>query len=368
MKFRQQPVFWVGATIVLFVFLYSLWSVALPFLAALVIAYLLNPLVERLHKLGMGRLAATLFIVACFIVVLAFLLLLGIPAIAHQIAALVARLPDDMARLQAFVNEYMGPFLDRLGSSDLLPQVQKYMGDIVGQTVSWLAKFLPSLVSGGQAIVSFVSLVIITPVVVFYLLLDWRLLVGWINTHLPVNYRDTVWTLGREISVAIDGFLRGQLLVCICLGCMYAFGLWLIGLNSGITIGLIAGMISFIPYVGSLTGLVLAVGVAVAQFWPEWTMIVATFAVFMVGQFIEGNILSPKLVGASIGVHPVWLMFALFVFGSLFGFGGLLIAAPMAGVLSVLARFAMQQYRNSVFYLGEDASKAIEAHENGSDV
>lgn len=367
MKIHRQTVFWTSATMVFVVLLVVLWDVSLPFIAALIIAYLLDPLARRLQRLGMNRLLATLVIMAGFAVFLAFILLLGIPALAHQIAALVTRLPDDVSRLQAFINEHLAPLMARLGSSDLMPQVQRYMGDLAGQAASWLAKFLPSLVSGGQAVVSFVSLVIITPVVVFYLLLDWRGLVLWLNTHMPLTCRGTIWDLGKEISDSIDGFLRGQLLVCVCLGCMYAFGLWLIGLNSGITIGLIAGLISFIPYVGSLTGLVLALGVAIAQFWPEWTMIVATLCVFLVGQFIEGNILSPKLVGNAIGVHPVWLMFALFAFGSLFGFGGLLIAAPAAAVIGVLVRFAMRKYRESVFYRGEDAVK-VEALEEQGDV
>ncbi len=330
-----------------------LWSVALPFIVALVLAYLLDPLVKRLQVLGMGRLPATLIVTLAFLCILVFLLVLGIPAIAHQIAALAARLPSDVARLQGFASEYLTPLLERFGGADLVLQVQKYMGEIAGQVMSWLGKFLSSLVAGGQAVISFLSLVVITPVAVFYLLLDWRGVTRWFSDNLPKAHRGTILRLGREIATAIDGFLRGQFLVCLCLGCLYAFGLWLVGLNSGITIGLIAGLISFIPYIGSLTGLVLSLGVAIAQFWPDWTMVIATLGVFMVGQFIEGNILSPKLVGNAIGVHPVWLMFALFAFGSLFGMGGLLIAAPMAAVLGVLIRFALQRYRASAYYRGE---------------
>lgn len=365
MTLQRQTIFWCLAALALLGAFWLLWDVMVPFIAALVIAYLLDPLARRLQQWGMSRLSATLLIMLVFAMVMAFLLLLGIPALAHQIAALVARLPNDVMRLQEFVNGYLPPLMQRFGGADLMPQVQKYMTTLAGQAASWLATFLPSLVSGGQALVSFFSLFVVTPVVVFYLLLDWRKLVFAVNNYLPLNCRPTVWALSKEISIAIDGFLRGQLLVCVCLGLMYAFGLWLIGLNSGITIGMIAGLISFIPYVGSLTGLVLALGMAIAQFWPDWTMLTATLVVFFIGQFIEGNILSPKLVGNAIGLHPVWLMFSLFAFGSLFGFGGLLIAAPAAAVIGVLVRFGMGKYRESEFYRGSSPPEVtVEVQEN----
>jgi predicted PurR-regulated permease PerM len=156
----------------------------------------------------------------------------------------------------------------------------------------------------------------------------------------------------------LSGFLRGQSALCLILGIFYATGLWLIGLNFGALIGMLSGLISFIPYVGSLTGLVLAVGVALVQFLPDWTMVIATLGIFFAGQFIEGNILSPKLVGASVGLHPVWVMFALLAFGSLFGFVGLLLAVPLAAMVGVLGRFALHRYQQSPFYKGQLASEA----------
>src|SRR3954453_6351609 len=158
--------------------------------------------------------------------------------------------------------------------------------------------------------------------------------------------------LACEIDRAIAGFIRGQATVCFILGTLYAVGLSMIGLNFGALIGMLAGLLSFIPYVGSLTGLVLSVGVAIVQFWPDWTWIAATLGIFVTGQFVEGNILSPKLVGASVGLHPVWLMFALFAFGALFGFVGLLLAVPLAAVAGVLGRFALKKYLESALYHG----------------
>jgi predicted PurR-regulated permease PerM len=205
-----------------------------------------------------------------------------------------------------------------------------------------------------MALVSVVSLFVVTPVVAFYMLLDWDRMVATVDSWVPRDHVGTVRQIAADINTATAGFVRGQGTLCLILGAMYAFGLTLTGLNFAILIGLFAGLISFIPYVGSLTGLVLAVGVAFVQFWPQWQMIVAVAVVFFIGQFIEGNILSPKLVGKSVGLHPVWLMFALFAFGALFGFVGLLIAVPAAAAVAVLVRFAIARYLESPLYKGHD--------------
>ena len=203
-----------------------------------------------------------------------------------------------------------------------------------------------------MALVSVVSLFVVTPVVAFYMLLDWDRMVATVDSWVPRDYVLTVRQIATDINTATAGFVRGQGTLCLILGTIYAVGLTLTGLNFAILIGLFAGLISFIPYVGSLTGLVLALGVAFVQFWPDWTMIVAVAVVFFIGQFIEGNILSPKLVGKSVGLHPVWLMFALFAFGALFGFVGLLIAVPAAAAVAVLVRFAIARYLESPLYKG----------------
>jgi predicted PurR-regulated permease PerM len=171
-----------------------------------------------------------------------------------------------------------------------------------------------------------------------------------------VQQRETVRRLAREVDAAIAGFVRGQTAVCLILGSFYAVALTLSGLNFGLLIGLISGVITFIPYVGSMTGLILALGVAVAQFWPEYSSILVVLGIFLVGQFLEGNLLAPKLVGQSVGLHPVWLIFALLAFGYLFGFVGLLVAVPLAATIGVLVRFALQRYRESSLYTGEASS------------
>ena len=203
-----------------------------------------------------------------------------------------------------------------------------------------------------MALFSIAGLFVVTPVVAFYMLLDWDRMVAKVDSWVPRDYVETVRTIATDINTATAGFVRGQGTLCLILGVMYAFGLTLTGLNFGILIGLFAGLISFIPYVGSMVGLVLAVGVAFVQFSPDWLWIAAVAGVFFTGQFIEGNILQPRLVGKSVGLHPVWLMFALFAFGALFGFVGLLIAVPAAAAIAVLVRFAISRYLESPLYTG----------------
>ena len=198
-----------------------------------------------------------------------------------------------------------------------------------------------------------VPLVVITPVVAFYMTYDWHGMVDTVDRWIPLHQRAIVRGLAREIDRAIAGFLRGQSMVCLILGTFYAVMLTASGLNFGLLIGLLSGLLTFIPYVGSMTGLVLGLGVAVAQFWPQYTPILIVLSIFFVGQFIEGNVLAPRLVGKSVGLHPVWLIFALLAFGYLFGFVGLLVAVPLAATIGVLARFAMRRYLSSTFYTGE---------------
>ena len=200
--------------------------------------------------------------------------------------------------------------------------------------------------------ISLVSILVVTPVVAFYLLVDWDRMIATVDSWVPPRHRPTVRQIGREMDRAVAGFVRGQSAVCLLLGLFYASGLTLVGLNFGALIGMAAGLLSFIPYVGSLTGLIVAVGVALVQFLPEWQWVVATLAIFLVGQFVEGNIISPKLVGNAVGLHPVWLMFALLAFGSLFGFVGLLVAVPLAAMLGVLSRFALHRYQASDVFVG----------------
>ncbi len=352
MTLQRQIGFWFAALVALVLVLVVLRDVLLPFVAGLVLAYLLDPLADRLERLGVNRLVATLTIIG--IVLLAFILSLVLlaPLVANQLTTFIGKLPATIEKLQMLITEQGGPLLERLGGAPVLADARKSVGDLSGQAAKWAVSFLESLWSGGQAVVSLISLLVITPVVAFYLLVDWDRMIAAVDGWVPLRQREVVRGLAREMDGAIAGFIRGQALVCLLLGLFYAIGLTIVGVNFGALIGIISGFLSFIPYVGSLVGLVLSVGVAIVQFWPEWTMPLAALVVFGVGQFLEGNVLSPNFVGASIGLHPVWLMFALVAFGSLFGFVGLLIAVPLAAVIGVLTRFALRQYMASHLYHG----------------
>jgi predicted PurR-regulated permease PerM len=223
--------------------------------------------------------------------------------------------------------------------------------EMVGQGARWLGAMLPSIWQGGQALVSIVSLLVVTPIVTFYLLVDWRRLLQTLDNLVPVHQREVVRELAKESDAAMAGFIRGQSLVCLFLGLWYGLGFTMVGLNFGMLIGITAGVLSFIPYVGSITGLILSVAVALVQ-GPGWTLLGLVLAVQITGQFIEGNILTPRFVGHAVGLHPVWVMFALLAFGSLFGFTGLIVAVPIAAIIGVMTRFAVRQYKGSPLYTG----------------
>jgi predicted PurR-regulated permease PerM len=350
MSFERQFAFWLATLIVVVALLWLLSDILLPFIVGMAIAYFLNPLTNRFERMGVSRRLAAFMIVGLVVLAFFVLALLFVPVLANQLYALIASLPDYVTRLQALLLELDWPWLHQLlGVGD----ASKTISDLMSQGAVWLAAFLRSLWSGGRTLISIFSLVVVTPVVAFYLICDWPHIVKSVELWIPVPYRATVHELLREIDAAIAGFVRGQTGVCLILGSFYAASLSLIGLNFGLLIGLLSGLITFIPYVGSMTGLVLAMGVAVAQFWPDWKWIGGVFAVFMVGQFFEGYILAPKFVGENIGLHPVWLMFAMFAFGYLFGFVGLLVAVPVSAALGVLLRFALRRYRASPIYTGE---------------
>ena len=349
MTLQRQVVFWIATLVAIVLLLWLLSPILLPFVAGMVLAYLINPLANRLERVGVSRAVAALLIIGVAVLIFIVLALLIVPILAEQLSALISSIPGYVTRLQALLADPGRPWLRQLVGGD---DSSKTFGDLVSQGAVWLSAFMRSLWSGGQTLISILSLLVVTPVVAFYLICDWPRMIATVQHWIPPQHRDAVFGLAREIDTAISGFLRGQTGVCLILGSFYAVSLSVVGLNFGFLIGLIAGLISFIPYIGSMSGLILSVGVAIAQFWPDWTWVLVVLGIFVVGQFVEGNILSPKLVGESIGLHPVWLMFAMFAFGYLFGFVGLLLAVPLAAATGVLLRFGMRQYLASPLYTG----------------
>jgi predicted PurR-regulated permease PerM len=348
---RMQVGFWFGALVVVVLLLWLLSEILLPFVAGFAIAYLLTPTTDRLQRMGVNRMVASLLLITLMVLAFVLIVLLIAPLVGGQLASFTDNIPGYIGKLQGLLRDPSWPWLQRLLGSGL--NSDKSLSDLVTQGVGWLTTFSKSLWSGGRALVSLFSLIVVTPVVAFYLIYDWHSMIGTVDGWVPVQHRETVRQLAREVDAAIAGFIRGQSAVCLILGTFYAIALTVAGLNFGLLIGLISGLITFIPYVGSMTGLVLSLGVAVAQFWPDYYSILIILGIFLAGQFLEGNVLSPKLVGESVGLHPVWLIFALLAFGYLFGFVGLLVAVPLAATIGVLARFALRRYLESSLYTGE---------------
>jgi predicted PurR-regulated permease PerM len=355
MNLTRPMMFWIVIFAILVVALWLLREILLPFVAGMGLAYLLDPVANRLERLGINRLVATLVIIGIFIVGLLMLFILLAPILAGQLASFIEKVPDYVAKLQSLVTDPGRPWLKKI-VGESMADVSKSTSELVRQGMGWLATFVASLWSGGRALISIFSLMIVTPVVAFYLIHDWHRLVATIDGWVPVPHRDVVRMLAREIDEAIAGFVRGQTAVCLVLGSYYVVTLSVVGLNFGLLIGLFAGLFTFVPYLGSFTGLLIGATVAIAQFWPDYVSILSVVGIFLVGQFFEGYVLSPLLVGESVGLHPVWLMFALFVFGYLFGFVGLLVAVPLAAAVGVLARFALRRYLSSPLYTGIDPS------------
>jgi predicted PurR-regulated permease PerM len=354
MALERQIAFWIAVLVVFAAGLWLLADILLPFVAGMALAYLLDPIARRAGRLGIGRTAAALIIVTLVLVALVVVAMLLAPVLSQQVAAFLDNLPGYVRRLQSLVTDPGRPWLSKIFGEGL-PDGGKSVGDLVTKGSGLITAFLASLWSGGRALFSVLSLLVITPVVAFYLLCDWDRVVATVDNWIPLPYRDTVRGLAREIDNAISAFVRGQAVICLVLGLFYAAGLTLAGLHFGFLIGLMTGLLSFIPYVGSLTGFLVAGVVAIAQFWPNWMPILLVAGVFLLGQALEGYVLSPKLVGSKVGLHPVWLIFALIAFSYLFGFVGLLIAIPLAAAIGVLARFALRQYLTSPLYTGGES-------------
>jgi len=349
--FRRQIGFWIASALVLALFFYLFSEILLPFVAGMALAYFLDPVADRLERLGLSRIMATVLILFAFIVVLVVALVVLIPVLASQLSDFIGKLPDYLSRLQGLITSFDPMWIEnRFGVN--VADLREGLNSLLTSGVGFVTTIFQSIWSSGLALFSIAGLFVVTPVVAFYMLLDWDRMVTKVDGWVPRDHVDTVRQIATDINASTAGFVRGQGTLCLILGVMYAGGLSLTGLNFAILIGLFAGLISFIPYVGSLVGLVLSVGLAFVQFWPDWTMVAAVAGVFFVGQFIEGNILQPRLVGKSVGLHPVWLMFALFAFGALFGFVGLLIAVPAAAAVAVLVRFAIDKYLESPLYKG----------------
>jgi predicted PurR-regulated permease PerM len=355
-----QARYWGIAAVLFFIILWFLGDVILPFIVGGAIAYFLDPVADRLERAGLSRVVATTMISLVALLAVILLVLAIIPSLVNQLTALVNSAPEIAQRLQAFLVERFPDLADNTST------IRQTLANIATTIQAKGGELANGLLSSALGVISAVVFIVVVPVVAFYLLLDWDKMLARIDAMLPLDHAPTVRRLGREIDMVLAGFVRGQLSVCVLLGTFYSIALMLAGLQFGLIIGAIAGAITFIPYVGSLVGGALAVGLALFQFWGDWVSIGIVAAIFAAGQFIEGNILTPKLVGKSVGLHPVWLLFALSAFGSVFGFVGMLVAVPVAASIGVLMRFGVGQYQSSVLYRGQTARRPPDEDEDAA--
>ncbi len=349
MTLKQHVRFWTILVAVFVLFLVVLSDILLPFVLGMAVAYFLDPVADKLEERGMGRTTATSLIVGVFLLVSCLTLILLVPALADQLIGLLKRLPGYITALYDIVKPIIAQFVDieMLQASD---EFKAAITSYAGNAIKNIGSLTSNLLDQGLAFVNLLSLLVITPVVAFYLLRDWDRITAKVDSWIPRNKLEEVRTIARDVDDVLAGFVRGQSMVCLILAIYYGTALLLVGLEFGLVIGIVTGLISFIPFVGAIVGFVASVGVALFQFWPDFVLIGIVGAIFVVGQVLEGYVLTPKLVGEKVGLHPVWVMFGLLAGGSLFGFVGVLIAVPVAAVVGVLSRFALSQYMGSPLY------------------
>jgi len=329
-----------------------------PFIFGAAIAYFCDPIADWLERQGLSRLAATVVVLFMAILIFALLAVAVLPLLLDQLSALIRNMPDYLDTLRGRVEGLVGKIeavTQTAAPSEAAGEAKPAADQLREAAQDIGGRLLQSIWSGSVAFISALAIVVVTPVVAFYLLLDWDRLIARVDDLIPRRHLTDMRQLATDIDGVLAGFMRGQFLVCIIQGSFYAIGLSVIGLEFALVVGMISGMASFIPYVGAILGLTLSMGLAVTQFWGDWYSILAVLGIFLAGQAIEGNVLTPWLVGGSVGLHPVWLMFSLAAFGSLFGFAGLLLAVPVAAAMGVLARYLVAQYRASPLYREDGA-------------
>ncbi|HXY98709.1 MAG TPA: AI-2E family transporter [Stellaceae bacterium] len=345
---RQQVYFWLGALVFFFLIVYLLSPILLPFVAGSAIAYFLDPAVRRLTRWRVPRGLATVLALLLFVLLLLLVFALLVPLVEAQAGELSRRVPGMVAEARGRFEHLMEFVQQQLAPEDVA-KLRDALGSGLGDVASWLARLIQHVLTSGIALANLLSLIFLTPVVSFFLLRDWDAIVRRVDGWLPRQHAATIREQARLVDATLSGYLHGQLLVCLGVGVYYAAALSLIRLDFGLIIGVLAGILTFIPYVGFATGLVLALSLALLQY-GTFSGLLAVIVVFAIGQVLESNVLAPKLVGTRVHLHPVWVIFALLAFGSVFGFLGVLLALPAAAVIGVLVRFALARYLASPLY------------------
>jgi len=357
MKIKTALWPWIIAGGIIALAMYSISGIFLPFVAGSFIAYAMHPTVTRMGYWGIHRGLAALLMLLSFFSIIGTTMFILIPFITAELVSLAGSVPAYGQRLLAFVLPILED-LTLLVSPESLADIQTKASASLSSVFEWSLKFLAGLLGNTLALANLISLIVITPVVAFYLLRDWPLLLAQVTSLLPRQQAPTILDLAEQVNQTLGGYIRGQSQVCLILAAIYSLGLWAVGLDYAFTIGIVTGLLSFIPYVGMLIGVFVGLGVAFGQF-DSWAPITMVGVVFAIGNTIEGQFLAPNLVGGRIGLHPVWVIFALLAGGSLLGFIGLLLALPIAAIIGVLVRYAIARYLKSPLYLGDVVKRKV---------
>ena len=346
----QRIALLVGLAVVAWLALQLFASILMPFVAAAGIAYVLDPATGRLTRAGLPRgVAALVMIVAVLAAALLFALLLY-PVILSQIGLLIGRVPQYVMLLQGWARELITRLQQQFGPDVVDDKLRDLVGGQAGAMLSFAVGALSRVIGGSFALFNVVSLIIVTPVVAFYLLRAWPGVVARVDSWLPRRYADVVRAQAREVDRILSAWVRGQALCCLLLALYYAVALSLAGLDLGLIVGIGAGVLSFIPYVGSIAGGLSAIGLALAQF-PNWRGVIMVGVVLAIGQILEGYVIYPRFLGDRVELPAVWVIFALFAGGAAFGFLGIMLAVPVAATIGVLCRFWLRRYLGSPLYL-----------------
>jgi predicted PurR-regulated permease PerM len=340
--------FWLGLLLVAILALGLVQAILMPFAAGFAIAYILAPAVAWLERWRIRRSLASLAILIAFLLGLALVLVILVPLIQGQIVQLIGRVPSLVGALQDQLGKLIQLLQQRLPAEDV-GKLRDLLGAKLAEALTWIAALVQSVITSSLAILNILSLVIVTPIVTFFLLRDWETMVAQIDSYLPRQSLETVRGQARLVSDTLVGFIHGQALICLILAVYYGAALSLVGLADGLALGLLIGVLAIIPILGVTTGFILSLGLAASQY-GSWTEILVVCGIFVLGQLTEANFLTPKLLGDHIHLHPVWVIFALFAGGALYGLVGILVAVPAAAVIGVLARFALARYRGSSLY------------------
>jgi len=347
---NRKLIFWSIVIILICTFFYSVRDILFPFVTGLLIAYLFDPVADKMEEKKIPRgAAAGIIVLGFFAILIAFLIFFG-PILFEQLESLVKKVPDYMTRFKTEIMPYIKQKVAQI-DPELLEKAQAKAENNGDQFAEWLSKFMGSLLQSWLWLFNIISLLAITPFVAFYILRDWDKFIAKIDSLLPREYAQKIRTQAKKIDDTISAFLRGQLNVCLILGVFYSIALTIAGLNYGLLIGFISGMLCFIPYVGTFVGVIIGISVAYFQYGPEDLHHIAIIAgIYGFGQIAEGNFLTPKIVGDKVGVHPAWLIFGMLAGGTLLGFIGILIAVPLTAAIGVLVKFVIDEYENSGFY------------------